>query len=191
MAVSANRIFFSRFAISSLQLSPEVAGRLMGLFAMGLLVGALPAGLLGARWGRRRVMQGGLLLCASSLSTNSLIDSVPPLAVAQVVSGASLALVMVNALPLVLDHAPPLRDGVYSGLFYLATQLAEILGPILSGSVLHRVGNARALFVISPLMLLLACACLRGVRRGGAVERAPRPREPLPATRYTAKLPGP
>lgn len=181
LAVSGNRVFFSRYAISSLHLSPEVAGQMMGLFAMGLLVGSVPAGLLGARWGRRRVMRGGLLLCASSLATNTVIDSVPPLAVAQVVSGMSLALVLVNALPLLLDHAPPGRDGVYSGLFYLATQLSEILGPILSGSLLHQVGNARALFVFSPLMLLLACACLRSVRRGEVAERARR--EPLPVTR--------
>ena len=39
-----------------------------------------------------------------------------------------------NALPLVLDYAPPHREGAYTGLFFLAMQLAEILGPILSGA---------------------------------------------------------
>jgi MFS family permease len=168
LAFSGNRVFFSRYAISSLHLDPAVAGRLMGLFALAMALGAVPAGLLAARMGRRRTMLIGFVVCAAGMAANTMIHSVPPLCVTQVISGFSFALILVNALPLVLDHAPPLRDGAYSGLYYLATQSAEITGPILAGNVLHLADNARALFVYTPVTLLLAFAFMLWVRRSGA-----------------------
>jgi MFS-type transporter involved in bile tolerance (Atg22 family) len=78
----------------------------------------------------------------------------------------------VNALPLVLDHAPPARDGAYSGLYYLATQAAEVAGPILAGNVLHLADDARALFLYTPAALLVALAFMLGVRGGGVVPRS-------------------
>ena len=175
LAISSNRIFFSRYAISALHLEPEMAGRLMGLFALAMLVGSMPAGLLGARLGRRRMMQAGLLLGTGAMAANTLVHTVALLCVAQALGGLSLAFILVNALPLVLDYAPPHREGAYTGLFFLAMQLAEILGPILSGSVLHLSGNARVLFIFAPAALLLSFACLLGVRRGSVALVAPAP----------------
>jgi MFS family permease len=140
----------------------------MGLFAAAIAVGAVPAGLLGARLGRKRTMLIGFVTCATAGAMNTLIHTVPPLCITQVVAGFSFALILANALPLVLDHAPPLRDGVYSGLYYLATQAAEIMGPILAGYVLDLAGNARALFVYTPVALLLAFAFMLRVRRSSA-----------------------
>ena len=71
LAISSNRIFFSRYAISALHLEPKMAGRLMGLFALAMLVGSMPAGLLGARLGRRRMMQAGLLLGTGAMAANT------------------------------------------------------------------------------------------------------------------------
>ena len=173
LAVSGNKVFFSRYAISALQLDTEVAGRLMGLYAASMALGAVPAGLLGARLGRRRAMLLGFLLYAAGTTANTMIHSIPPLCATQVLTGFSLALILVNALPLVLDHAPPLRDGAYSGLYYLATQAAEIAGPILAGSVLHHAGNARALFVYAPVAMLLAFAFMLRVTRHHSTADSP------------------
>jgi maltose/moltooligosaccharide transporter len=179
LAVSGNKVFFSRYVISALHLEAEVAGQLMGVYAASLALGAFPAGLLGARLGRARAMQVGFLIYGAATLANTVISTIPPLVVTQVIAGFCLSLILVNALPLVLDHAPAFRDGAYSGLYYLATQSAEIGGPILAGSVLHQAGNTRALFVYTPVAMLLAFVFALRVRpaatlrRQGSASRAP------------------
>jgi maltose/moltooligosaccharide transporter len=165
LGFSAIRIFFPSFAIGELRVERDLAGRLMAVFPIAMLVGAVPAGFLGARLGRRRVILMGVLLFGGLMAWPYTIQTIPPLLLALALNGLAFSLILVNALPLVLDYAPPFRDGAYAGLFFIATQSAEIAGPVLAGQALHLTGEPRALFIYIPCTLILAFILMLGVRR--------------------------
>jgi MFS family permease len=90
-----------------------------------------------------------------------------------VLAGAGWSLIVVNALPMVLDCAP--RDGVervgaYTGIYFIATQTAEVLGPTLLGTLLDATGrNFRFIFAYAATALLIGALLMLRVRLGEAV----------------------
>jgi MFS family permease len=114
----------------------------------------------------------GALVLLGALSAIGLSASLPLIRALLVAAGLGWALVIVNALPMVLDSAPPdgvERVGVYTGLYFLATQSAEVIGPVLVGGFLDLTGrDYRLIFAYTAAMLLLALILLPAVRRGEA-----------------------
>ena len=167
LGYSAIEVFFTSFAVNALRLNPGQATMLLAGFSLSILIGSVPAGFIGARFGRRRAILAGLLLFASLLAWGYTLNAVSLVRVMLVVAGLAWSLVVVNALPMVLDCAPPDRDGAYTGLYYLASQLAAVVGPVLAGQTLALAGNNyRILFVYAPLTVAVALVLMLGVRRG-------------------------
>ena len=81
-------------------------------WAFGGVIGALPAGVIGSRIGRRNAMLVGFALMAVCLfalhSVSDMAYTVPLLALAS----ASWTMPMVNAYPLFVEPIPPARRGV-------------------------------------------------------------------------------
>jgi maltose/moltooligosaccharide transporter len=85
------------------------------------------------------------------------------------VAGCAWAIVVVNSLPMVVDCAPEGRLGTYTGLYYVASQSASILGPIMAGWIVGLFGNRyRVIFPYATGALLLAAFFMWRVRRGEA-----------------------
>src|SRR2546428_3409803 len=74
--------------IDELQLSYTRAGLLASAFFYAYVIMQIPSGLLGDRWGRRRILVLGLLGGALSAGRTGLAGPVPPLFAAQAVWGA-------------------------------------------------------------------------------------------------------
>ena len=147
-------------------------GAISAQLTAGFFVRALPAGLLGAWLGRRHAMLLGALALLVALSVIGLSSSLVLIRILLVVAGLGWAQVTVNALPMVLDSAPLDRTdriGVYTGLYFLATQSAEVIGPVLVGGFLDLTGrDYRLIFAYTAVMLLAAIAFLFAVSRGEA-----------------------
>jgi len=168
---SALDTWFTSFAVDRFGLDAGRATALKGNFAVALLVSALPCGLIGARLGRRQAIMLGLLLFAGVLGAGYFAPDPAWLRPVLITSGFAWMLVVVNSLPLVLDFAPPGREGSYTGLYYLASQTAAFAGPVISGGLFQALGNDyRLLFAYSPAALILALMLMAGIRRehGGA-----------------------
>jgi MFS-type transporter involved in bile tolerance (Atg22 family) len=59
--------------------------------------------------------------------------------------------------------------GTYTGLYYLFSTLAAIIGPILYGGIIQVSDNQyRLLMLVSPIFLLFALLAMLGVKRGEA-----------------------
>jgi len=59
--------------------------------------------------------------------------------------------------------------GIYTGMYYLASQLAAIVGPTLNGYIVEWGGNDyNLIFLATPAFFLLAILCMLGVTRGEA-----------------------
>jgi MFS family permease len=174
LAYSALTVFFTSFATVSLRVERGQESTLLAYFALAIVVFALPGGLIGARFGRRIAVVTGLTVFAIALA---LIGGVTDLGIIRallVLAGFAWAIAAVNLLPMVLDSAPEgqmERLGVYTGLYYLASQSAEVIGPVLVGGFLDATGrDYRLMFVYTPVALLVALALMVRVRRGEAVK---------------------
>lgn len=71
---------------------------------------------------------------------------------------------------MVVDIAASAADlGVYTGLYYLASQAAAVAGPIVNGYIVQQGNdNYNLIFVVTPAFFLLAILCMLGVTRGEA-----------------------
>jgi maltose/moltooligosaccharide transporter len=142
MAFSAVDTSLSSFAVFSLGIAPGTASILAASVSVVFLIFAVPAGLLGTRFGRSRVIRAGLIgLTLAAATSYWFVQNAVTLVALLVVVGALWALVNVNSLPLVYDHGDPKRIGAYTGLYYFASQSAAVLGPVLVGGLVQVLGD--------------------------------------------------
>lgn len=167
MAFNALETGLSSFAVFSLGMKAGTAAIYTGVMTISFIVFAVPAGMLGTRYGRAPVIRVGLTgLVLLTLTGYFLIRSPLTLAIILALAGAFWSLVNVNSLPLVYDHGDERRIGAYTGLYYFSSQLAAILGPTLGGVLVETLGNEyRWLWLFGTLFMGLALANMSGVRR--------------------------
>jgi maltose/moltooligosaccharide transporter len=82
----------------------------------------------------------------------------------------------INSLPMVVDTAASDADlGTYTGLYYIASQLAAVAGPTINGYIVEwGGGDYNLIFVATPAFFLLAILCMLRVTKGEAKEAARR-----------------
>jgi MFS family permease len=80
----------------------------------------------------------------------------------------------INSLPMVVDTSSSDADlGIYTGLYYVASQLAAVAGPTINGYIVEwGGGDYNLIFLATPAFFLLAVLCMLGVTRGEAKETA-------------------
>ncbi len=178
---SSLTVFFTSFATDTLRVPAGEEAILLAWFSLSIVIFALPAGLLAGRIGRRRTMSIGAVLMAACLVTIGLSSDLVIIRPLLVLAGAGWSMIVVNALPMVLDCAPLdgiERVGAYTGIYFIATQTAEVLGPTLLGTLLDLTGrNFRFIFAYAAVALLLGLLLMLRVRLGEA-----RAAQPAPAT---------
>ena len=135
-------------------------------WAVGGVVGALPAGFVGVRVGRRNAMLVGFAVMTACLlaldRVTQITHAVPLLALAS----ASWTLPTVNAYPLFVEPIPPHRRGVLASLFLLCMALGGAVGDPLNGRLFDLLGGYRALFLLMACYTALAFVTVLFVPRG-------------------------
>jgi len=87
---------------------------------------------------------------------------------ALIVAGLASMMVMVNALPLVVEMGGKKRVGTFTGYYYIATYSAQIVSPIAFGFFVLFAGSYISLFYYVPVMFVVSGAALLFVRHGEA-----------------------
>jgi predicted MFS family arabinose efflux permease len=135
-------------------------------WAVGGVVGALPAGLIGLRIGRRNAMLLGFVLMALCLVA---LDRIPGMAYSTpllAAASASWTLPAVNAYPMFVEPIPRSSRGVLGALFLLCMALGGAVGDPLNGVLFDLFGGYRPLFVMMAAYTTLACVAVLFVPRG-------------------------
>ncbi len=158
--------WYALHAMERFGISAEEAGLGFIAWALGGVAGALPAGVIGVRLGRRNAMILGFGLQTAALATLTLVTRPLPVALLLGLASASWTLPMVNAYPLFVEPIPPHRRGVLAALFLLAMALGGIVGDPLNGAVFELAGGYRPLFVLMAGYTSLALVAVVMVRRG-------------------------
>jgi len=188
LAYTAIEAFFTLYATKHLGLPEADGARLLGQLSLIFVIFALPSGYIGGKVGRRITIMSGIALMTAVILTiffsppdllttqvfrAPVLGVVPVLGVLLMVAGAAWALININSLPMVVDMTTLARVGTYTGLYYLFSTLAAIVGPNVNGWIVQLSGrNYNTVMMVAPLFLLTAFALMWGVRRGEAVVEA-------------------
>jgi predicted MFS family arabinose efflux permease len=135
-------------------------------WAMGGVIGALPAGMIGMRIGRRNAMLLGfglMALCLLALNNVTHIAQATPLLA---LASASWTLPTVNAYPLFVEPLPRSSRGVLAALFLLCMALGGAAGDPLNGMLFDRFGGYRPLFLLMTVYTVLAFIAVLSVPSG-------------------------
>jgi predicted MFS family arabinose efflux permease len=158
--------WFSLHGTERFGLRPEDVTIGMIAWAVGGVVGALPAGFIGSRIGRRQTMLIGFALMAVCLlaldSVTTMTQAAPLLALAS----ASWTLPTVSAYPLFVEPIPRERRGVLAALFLLCMALGGAIGDPLNGAIFDLAGSYRPLFLLMAVYTALAFAAVLFIPRG-------------------------
>lgn len=141
-------------------------------WAMGGVIGALPGGFVGVRFGRRNAMLLGFAVMAGSLLALDRVTSMAQAAPLIALAAAAWTFPTVNAYPLFVEPIPRERRGVLSALFLLCIALGGGIGDPLNGALFDLFGTYRPLFLMMAGYTALAFVAVLAIPRG-AGEVAP------------------
>ena len=159
---------------------PTRIGVLVALFALMRLATSPFCGRLAARFGERRILVAGLLLCALSSALTAFAGSYGQLLVFRGLGGVGSVLFSVSALAMLLAVAPPDQRGRASAVFEAGFLLGGICGPALGG-LLALVALSTPFVAYAVLLLVAAVLTLAvldtgrtaGAEPGRAVVKLP------------------
>lgn len=167
---NAVETFLTSYGVAVLKVPENRAALLLGVAQITFILFAIPSGFIAGRFGRRRTIVAGLAIFSVLLVVAYFVPSYYVIAVLLGIGGFAWALVNINSLPMIVDIAPTaVLLGTYTGLYYLASQTAAVVGPILNGIVIDATGrNFNMIFFVTPFFFVLAILCMLGVTRGEA-----------------------
>ncbi len=166
--------FFALFADEILGKSVGEASTMMLIFVVSSAIAALPAGIVGKKFGRKKTIVIGLIAFLAAfiayLSVQMITGKGLVLVwVALIVGGAANMFITVNTLPLVLEIGGIEKIGTFTGYYYTATFSAQIATPILYGLVRMLSGTYMSLFVYCPICFAISIFNILMVRHGEAI----------------------
>ena len=190
VAYNAIEAFFTLFANRHLGMAESDGVRLLGQLSLLFVLFALPSGFIGGKIGRRVTISIGIVLMGlcmllmallgvpfltTHLFTLPILGEVPVVGIILMFAGIAWALININSLPMVVDMTDDIQIGTYTGLYYLFSTLAAIIGPNINGWLIALAGNDYSVIMyIGPVFMALALVMMVGVRKGEAkVETLP------------------
>ena len=141
-------------------LSKGQAGLLVGAYAAGALIGALPGGLAASRFGPRRAVVGGLLIMACASVVFGFAGDPWTLGFARLAQGFGSALSWAGALAWLVAGTPRSRRGEMLGTAIGAAIFGALLGPAL-GALAEAAGTRPVFLGVSGVSLVLVAWALR------------------------------
>ncbi|MBR5112961.1 MAG: MFS transporter [Clostridia bacterium] len=173
-ATDSVNTYFTTFAKYELKFTEANASLVITLFAAATVIGAIPAGKLGQKFGRKKTIMSGWIGALALFLVYFATKWMPLLYAAIVFGGIFIAFVTINTLPLVLEIGGLERVGTFTGYYYTATFSASIVGPVLVGGMFDLTKafsssgqiNYWSLFVYCPICFALALICMSQVKHG-------------------------
>ena len=161
--------FFALFAAEVLDKTTAQATLMLGVFGLASLATAIPAGKLGTKYGRKKMILVGLTGFIVMFSLYAITQQMWLMWPALIIGGMSNMFITVNTLPLVLEIGGLEKVGTFTGYYYTATFSAQVAAPILYGIVRVLSGTYMSLFVFCPICFVLSLLCVLQVRHGEAI----------------------
>lgn len=167
---NATETFFTSFAVSELGMTQGAATFTLAFFSLAFVIFAVPAGFLGEKLGRKRIILLGLigLVCASL--PIFFLQNLLLIRILLIIAGLFWACININSLPMVLDLANQNQLGTFTGYYYFFSFSSSIVSPILFGFLRDLVSTYRLLFLYAACAYFLALLTMLRVNRNMSQE---------------------
>jgi MFS family permease len=169
MGFNALETWISSFGKFALGIDEGRMAILTSGLALMFVIFALPSGLIANRFGRRRVILVGIAGLTLLFLYGLVVSNQLMLIGFLIPAGFFWALININSLPMVYDVGGDARIGAFTGMYYLAANIAAVAGPQVVGVLIQLSGdNYRIMFIFSAIFMALAGVLMARVREGRA-----------------------
>jgi MFS family permease len=160
---------FSNYCVQFLGLDVSDASFILSFFALAFLVSAIPAGFIGTKLGKKRTILIGLIGDTSVFVLLATIGTIFPfnkiiMILLMLIGGFFWSLININSYPMVVERTTEEYIGTYTGLYYFASSLAAITGPLLVGAFVDIIGFGVA-FIVTAISYFTAFLLITKVKR--------------------------
>ncbi|MEW2572363.1 aromatic acid/H+ symport family MFS transporter [Streptomyces sp. NPDC047070] len=146
-------------AEKSLGLTPDRAGDLGSYATFGMLIGALTAGTIADRVGRKKLMVACVTLFSLASGLCAMSGSVAVFGLGRTLAGVGLGGLLPTAISMVSDYAPRTRAALTIGLLMTAHHAGGILSAYVALWIVEPLGWRAAFWVcVIPLLFVPALA---------------------------------
>jgi len=160
--------YLTRFGVHVLSLTEGDSFQLFLPALLGTIVGAVPAGYLADRRGKKPVLAVGILAFSLVAFVGSQVQTVQQALIVMGMVGLANGVWTALAVPLLVDLIPRERAAEMTGLGSAVWSLSQPIGAVFAGVLIDRFDSYRASFIGAAVFVLLSFLMLLTVR-------APRP----------------
>jgi MFS family permease len=163
--------YLTRFGVNVLGLSEGESFQLFLPALAGTIIGAVPAGYVADRRGKKPVIAVGLFAYAVIAVVASQVATVPQALLAMGVVGLANGVWTALAIPLLVDLVPRERTAEMTGLGSAVWSLAQPIGAVIAGLLIASADSYRITFVGAGVFIFV-CFILILFVRTPAVQRS-------------------
>jgi MFS family permease len=174
--------FIGKYSLDVLKTSSGTAALAAGMVGIAYAIFAIPSGYIAHRLGRKKTIRTSLvvismltfLLFLHGPLTQNLSGSLRLYSfwLIMFIFGMFWVSVVTNSFPMLWQMASWGTIGIYTGLYYTASQSAAILAPILTGAIIDVVGY-RGIFLFCSVCMIAAFSVM-GLVKSGEPQSTPR-----------------
>jgi len=176
LTVGALEAFLPIYAVTVVGLNEFQAGLLWGVQVLVTILSKPIMGRISDRYGRRPLINGGMVLCALSFGAIPLLHNFYPLLITATFFGLGEALVTSSSAALVADICRQRHFGTAMGTFGTIFDVGHAAGPIVAGLLLARMDYLPAFWIMGAVLLASIPVFLLMVTHEGRVEPAETPK---------------
>jgi len=154
---------FTLYATDELNLSDSQASMSLAYFSVAFVAAAIPAGYLGAKFGKKQIITLGIVGLMILFAMISFVKDMTALRTLLLIGGVFWALININSYPYVISLGKESSIGTRTGIYYIASSLAALSSPPLMGLFMDMLGYS-SLFYVASFGMVLALICITFVR---------------------------
>lgn len=136
----------------------------------GAIVSYVPIGIIASKIGRKKTIMTGIILLATMFLLGFVLTSIYTsintiMFICFAIVGLAWAAINVNSLPMVVEMCKGSDIGKFTGYYYTASMAAQIVTPVLAGTLMRLI-SYKVLFIYAAIFVLLSFVTMTQVRHG-------------------------
>jgi maltose/moltooligosaccharide transporter len=168
IAIQGMEALFTLYGVNELGLSKSASAFSLAFFSLSFVLTAIPSGLLGAKYGKKKLILIGIIGLVFVFFLLNWVESVFSLRTILLFGGMFWACININAYPLIVSTGSEHSFGTRTGLYYFVSSLASIISPPMLGLLIDTFGFG-ILFYAAAGSMLFALACMLKVNETGTI----------------------
>jgi MFS family permease len=161
ISIQGMEALFTLYGVNKLGLTKSASAFSLAFFSLAFILSAIPSGVLGAKYGKKKMIVVGILGLIFVFICLSQIENVVYLRVILLAAGMFWASININAYPFIVSTGSEHSYGTRTGLYYLVSSLAAIISPPSLGLLIDIFGYSILFYAAAGSMLIALTFMIR------------------------------